>query len=57
MSSPFPFSPLQTSYLIPLPPASVRELPNPPIHSCFTSLRFLYIGALNLHRTKGLPSH
>ena len=44
MSSPFPFSPLQTSYLIPLPPASVRELPNPPILPPYCSNFFLRNG-------------
>jgi hypothetical protein len=35
----------------------MRVLPYPPTHSCLTALVFTYTGALNLHRTKGLPSH
>ena len=57
MLCPFMASPLQTSYPILCYPASMRVLPHPPTHSCLTALAFLYTGASNLHRTKGLPSH
>ena len=50
----FPFA---SSYPIPLYPASMRGLPDPPTHFHLTFLAFLYIGASSLHRTKGLPSH
>jgi len=43
--------------LSPLTPASMKVLPQPPTHSCFTASAFSYTGASSLHRTKGLPSH
>jgi hypothetical protein len=42
---------------LPSPPSSMRVLPHLPTHSCLTTLGFPYTGALNLYRTKGLPSH
>lgn len=57
MFPPFPVSPLETPYPIPLPPASMWVLPYPPTHSCLPALAFPYTRALSLHRTKGLSSH
>ena len=57
MLFPFPVSPLQPPYPIHFYPASMRVLPHSPTHSCLTALAFLYSGASNLQRTKGLPSH
>jgi hypothetical protein len=51
--SPFQVCPSETLYSIPLPPASVRVLPNPPTHSCFPTLVLSYTGALNPLRPKG----
>lgn len=41
----------------PFHPASIWELPHPPIHSHLTALAFSYAGASSLHRAKCLPSH
>ena len=57
MLSPFPVSPLQTSYPILLPPISIRVLPLSPTLSHFTTLAFPYTGESSLHRTKGLSSY
>jgi hypothetical protein len=38
------------------PPASMRVLPHPPIHSHLTVLAFTYTAVLSLHRMKGIPS-
>jgi hypothetical protein len=43
--------PFETSYSITPPPAYQ------PTHSFFLTLAFPYIGASNLHKTKGLASH
>jgi hypothetical protein len=40
----------------PLPTASMIVLPNPPTHSCLTTLAFPYAVAFSLHRTKCFPS-
>ena len=58
MLSPFP-TPLPQTLPIPFPPppASMRVYPHPPTHSSLPALAFPYTGALNLHVTKGLPSH
>ena len=56
MLSPFLISPLETSYPIPPPCASMGALPLPPTHSHLTSLAFPYTGELSLYRTKGLSS-
>jgi hypothetical protein len=54
MLSPLLVSPLETSYPILPPPASVRVLPHPSTHFCLPALAFPYTGESNLHRTKGL---
>ena len=51
MLSPFLVSPLKIPYPLPPPPAPQ------PTHSLFLALAFPYIGAQNLHRTKGLSSN
>ena len=56
MFSPFPVFPPEPSYPIPPPPASMRVLPLPPIHSHFTTRAFPYTGKSSLHRTKDLSS-
>ena len=56
MLFPFPVSPPQTPIPFPLPPASIMMLPHAPTLN-LTGRAFSHIGALNLHRTKGLPSH
>jgi hypothetical protein len=55
MLSPFSVSCLIISHpiLSPLPPRECSS--TPPAHSCPTTLAFPYLGASNLHRTKGLP--
>ena len=55
MLSLFLVSPPQIPYTISLPPASLRELPQQPTHSCLSTLAFPYAGASSLHRTKGNP--
>ena len=55
--SPFTISLLQIHYAIPPYHASMRELPYPHTHSCFSTQAFIYTGESSLHRTKGLPSH
>ena len=57
MLSSFPFSPPEIPYPILYFPASMKVLPQPSTHSCLNILAFTYIGALSLHRTKGLSSH
>ena len=55
MLFPFPVSPPELPY--PISHASMRVLLYLPIHSHLTTLPFLYTGASNLHRTKGLSSN
>ena len=55
MLSPFPVSPPEPLYSIPLPPASMRVLPYPPSHSCLCTLAFPYTGALSFDRTRAFP--
>ena len=55
MLSPFQVSPSKTPN--PIPPASMRVLPNTSIHSNLTTLAFPYTGSSSLHSTKGLSSH
>jgi hypothetical protein len=50
MLSPSLVSPLQAPYPITPYPASMKVLPDPPTHSCLTTLAFLYTGASSLHR-------
>ena len=61
MISYFPVTPPQvphpTTSLSSLPFASMRVLPHLPILSCPITPASPYARALNLHRTKGLPSH
>ena len=61
MIFPFLFTPPQSPhpilFLSPLPFASMRVFPHPPIHSCPTTPASPYTGASNLQRTRGLPSH
>ena len=47
ISNVIPFSglPLETSYPIPCPPASMRLLSHPPTHYCLSALAFPYTGA------------
>jgi hypothetical protein len=52
---PFPVSSLQTPYLIPLYPASVRVLLLPTTYSCLTALAFFYTGASNLTEPRAFP--
>jgi hypothetical protein len=55
---PFPSShPLENSYPILPPPASMRVFPHPPTYSLLPTLAFLYTGASSLHRTKSLSSY
>ena len=51
MLSLFPVSIQKAPYPLSSPPA------HQPTHSHFLVLAFPYTGTLNLHRTKGLPSH
>jgi hypothetical protein len=44
-------------FLIFPPPASMRVLLYPPIHSYLPALAFPYTGACSFPRTKGLSSH
>ena len=57
MLSPFLVSPPQNLLSHSPPPASMRVLPYPPIHSYLPVLAFPYTGASSLHRTKGLFFH
>jgi hypothetical protein len=57
---PFPGFPSAKTLCYPTPTQcfdSMRMLPQSPTHFRLTALAFFYIGASNLHRTKGLPSH
>ena len=56
MLSPFPVSPLEPLYSIPLP-VSIRVLSLPPTYSHLTAPAFPYAGASNLYRTKDHSSH
>jgi hypothetical protein len=56
MLSPFPVCPPQAPYPLLLPRASMRVLPHPPTHSCFSGLEFPYPSSSSVHRTKGPPS-
>ena len=57
MLSSFLVSTLETPYPIPTPPASMRVLPHPCIHTHLPALAFPYTGASRIHRTKDLCSH
>ena len=46
--------PSTTPYPLSPSPVSMRVLPDPLTHSCFSTLAFLYSGSI--HRTKELPS-
>jgi hypothetical protein len=51
MLSPFPVYPLETPYIIPTPPASMRVFLYPHIHSCLPALPLPYTESSSLHRT------
>jgi hypothetical protein len=54
---PFPGFSSEDSLSYSTTPCFYESAPHPTNHSYFTALPFLYNGAWNLHRTKGLSSH